>query len=59
MKDPSKRLWKHNLKSSPLKTLIIVKVADILGHATSPAGVKPNAGKVEGLTNRRMPDNLK
>ena len=53
------RLHKHNLKLSPLKARLCTTDADFLGHSISPAGVRPNAGKVSGLTFMRMPRSLK
>ena len=54
-----KQLRKHNLKLSPSKAKIGATEADFLGHTISPAGIKPNAGKVAALTKMPMPKDLK
>ena len=58
-KDLFLRLRKHNLKLSPSKATIGATDADFLGHTISPAGIMPNAKKVEALTKMPVPTDLK
>jgi len=59
MKDLFLRLRKHNLKLSPSKATIGATNAKFLGHTISPAGIMPDAQKVEALTKMPMPKDLK
>ena len=59
MKEFFLRLRKHNLKLSPSKATIGATDADFLGHTISPAGIMPNAQKVEALMKMPMPEDLK
>ena len=53
------RLRQHNLKLSPSKATIGATDANFLSHIISPAGVMPNAQKVEALTKMPMPKDMK
>ena len=53
------RLRKHKLKLSPSKATIGATDANFLGHTISPAGIMPNAQKVEALMKMLMPEYLK
>ena len=53
------RLRKHNLKFSPSKARLGATDANFLGHAISPAGLRPNAEKVSALINMPMPTDVK
>ena len=59
MKEMFLRLRQYNLKLPPSKAIIGVTDADFLGHTISPAGVIPNAQKVEALTKMSGPKDLK
>ena len=59
MKEFFLRLRKHNLKLCPSKATIGATDADFLGHTISPAGIMPNAQKVEALMKMPMPEDLK
>ena len=58
MKEFFLRLRKHNRKPSPSKANIGTTHADFFGHTTSPAGIMPNAQKVEALKKRPIPQDL-
>lgn len=53
------RLRPYDLELSPSKATVGTLDADFLGHANSLAGVRPNAKKVEALTDMPMPTDVK